>query len=125
MGIHYEKLMPLFKDYNDTFNALYQLKTNREEELNEIVDKIKIHLINTKLFSPSNICMSLFTVMIFRNRYLKSYWTIFKKFMRNTIQFLLLKLLLSFNILFSKSMVRFYITKAKKNSKTLKQVIIH
>ena len=79
MRINYEEVMAICKDYIDTFNTLYRLKTNDESQINRIYNDIKNNLIETKAFLPSKILEIISVASIFNNRFLKSYWTIFKK----------------------------------------------
>ena len=77
--MNFHELMSLYKEFNDTFDELYRLRTNNEEMLDKICNDIKIHLINTKYLRPSDILIILEYLSRFNNRYLKSYWYIFKK----------------------------------------------
>ncbi|EAY01517.1 hypothetical protein TVAG_107760 [Trichomonas vaginalis G3] len=77
--MNFHELMSLYKEYNDTFEALYTPRTNNEEMLDKICNDIKINLINTKYFEPSDILKILGSLQKYNNRYDESYWYIFKK----------------------------------------------
>ncbi|EAY15289.1 ankyrin repeat protein, putative [Trichomonas vaginalis G3] len=76
---HYDKLMEIFAGYSDVYNALYRLKTNNEEKLNEIYKKIKQNLIDSYQISPGEIIDKISELSIYNNRYMKSYLAIVKQ----------------------------------------------
>ncbi|EAY22028.1 ankyrin repeat protein, putative [Trichomonas vaginalis G3] len=77
--IVYDELMELNKGYINTFNALYNLKTFEENEIDKIYQDIKLNLIETKILFPDQILEAIGVASKFNNKYLKSYWAIFKK----------------------------------------------
>ncbi|EAY20427.1 hypothetical protein TVAG_110390 [Trichomonas vaginalis G3] len=76
---HYAKLMEIFTGYIDVYNALYRLKTNDEEKLNEIYKKIKQNLIHSYQIPPDEIVTDISFILIYNNRYVKSYLALAKK----------------------------------------------
>ena len=76
---HYSELMNTYKDYDDLFVRLYRLHTYKEEEVDEIYQEIKKQLLETKMFTPIKLISILYTAAKFNNRYLRSYFSIFKK----------------------------------------------
>ncbi|EAY12042.1 hypothetical protein TVAG_038890 [Trichomonas vaginalis G3] len=77
--MNFHELMSLYKGYNDTIDALYRLRTTNEEILDKICNDIKNNLIDTKYLLPSYILDTISFASRCNNRYLKSYWYIFKK----------------------------------------------
>ncbi|EAY11465.1 hypothetical protein TVAG_248320 [Trichomonas vaginalis G3] len=75
---HYSELMNTYKDYDDLFVRLYRLHTYKEEEVDEIYQEIKKQLLETKMFTPIKLISILYTAAKFNNRYLRSYFAIFK-----------------------------------------------
>ncbi|EAX94175.1 hypothetical protein TVAG_315810 [Trichomonas vaginalis G3] len=71
-------LRSMYKYYIDSYNALYQLKTENEGELNSIYKMIKTELIDSKNYSPQNIIKDILSIIPFNNRYTKSYLTLAK-----------------------------------------------
>ena len=71
--------MEVSKDYNDILTKLYKLKPCTDDEIYEICKDIKNKLIETNMFTPSNILKILSTASLYNNRSMKSYWAIFKK----------------------------------------------
>ncbi|EAY04784.1 ankyrin repeat protein, putative [Trichomonas vaginalis G3] len=69
----YSELRGIYKSYIDTCNALYQLKTENEEELNSIYKMIKTELIDSKKYHPRNIIYDILKLIEYNNRYKKSY----------------------------------------------------
>ncbi|EAY01064.1 hypothetical protein TVAG_481340 [Trichomonas vaginalis G3] len=69
----FSKLRSIYKYYIDSYNALYQLKTDKEEELKEIYKKIKTELIDSKTYSPTKIRKDISNIIPYNNRYTKSY----------------------------------------------------
>ncbi|EAX88712.1 hypothetical protein TVAG_435530 [Trichomonas vaginalis G3] len=76
---YYQEIMAMNKSYDDTFNALYKLKTYKEDEINKIFEGMKTNLIDKEAFSPSQMCKIVANLARHRNKYFKSYWTIFIK----------------------------------------------
>ncbi|EAY19812.1 ankyrin repeat protein, putative [Trichomonas vaginalis G3] len=74
----YTTLSNKYKDYIEGFDMLYQLKALNEDEIKKVYDIIKTNLIDTMKCSPSDIINQIFQNIVIRNRYLKSYWTLFK-----------------------------------------------
>ncbi|EAX97444.1 hypothetical protein TVAG_226880 [Trichomonas vaginalis G3] len=77
--IQYDEFMDNFKECIDSFNALYQLKTNNEEEIRSIYKLIKINLLESKIYLPQFIIQSISTISIYNNRYMKAYLQIVKQ----------------------------------------------
>ncbi|EAY08673.1 hypothetical protein TVAG_079310 [Trichomonas vaginalis G3] len=73
----YDELMTSFNEYNDIVNTLYRLNTFDESKINEIFEKIKV--INKSILSVEEIISIISTASLYRNRYMKSYFSIFKK----------------------------------------------
>ncbi|EAY09143.1 hypothetical protein TVAG_363580 [Trichomonas vaginalis G3] len=69
----YNKLRSIYKYYIDSYIALYQLKTDKEEELNLIYKMIKTELIDSKKHIAKNIIRDSFKIIPYNNRYIKSY----------------------------------------------------
>ncbi|EAY20275.1 hypothetical protein TVAG_192510 [Trichomonas vaginalis G3] len=69
----YNKLRSTYKYYIDSYIALYQLKTDNEEELNKIYKMIKTELIDSKKFPPKIIMNDILNIIPYNNRYAKSY----------------------------------------------------
>ncbi|EAY08459.1 ankyrin repeat protein, putative [Trichomonas vaginalis G3] len=74
----YNEMSSMFKDYMDTMTSLYRLKTRNEEEITEIYKKIKTNLIETEIFSAEAMLSEISNIVVYNNRYLRSYWRIFK-----------------------------------------------
>ncbi|EAY22962.1 hypothetical protein TVAG_077090 [Trichomonas vaginalis G3] len=74
----YSELRSIYGYYIDSYNALYQLKTDNEEELNKIYKMIKANLIDSKKFHPKNIMEDILGIIQFNNRYTKSYLSLAK-----------------------------------------------
>lgn len=62
--------MELNKDYINTFEALYRLNTSDNGKIEELFQRIKIHLIETKLFTPTEIIKSIKYAAQFNIRYI-------------------------------------------------------
>ncbi|EAY05440.1 hypothetical protein TVAG_197410 [Trichomonas vaginalis G3] len=75
----YQVLFSLYNDYDNTFNELYRLNTFNEGEIEKVYKDIKTQLIETNYFSPSDIIKIISSISIYNNRYIKSYWILFKK----------------------------------------------
>ncbi|EAX92282.1 ankyrin repeat protein, putative [Trichomonas vaginalis G3] len=76
---HYEKLMEIFTGYNDVSDALYRLKTNDEEKLNAIYNKIKQNLIDSYRIPPGEIINKISQLSIYNNCFMKLYLAITKQ----------------------------------------------
>ena len=74
----YSVLRSMFKYHIDIYVALYQLKTENEEDLNSIYKMIKTNLIDSKKCSPQNIIERISKIIPHNNRYIKSYLTLMK-----------------------------------------------
>ncbi|EAX98993.1 hypothetical protein TVAG_432020 [Trichomonas vaginalis G3] len=69
----YDELMSRYQSHVDTYNALYRLKTNNEEDLKEIFHKIKTNLIALHNCSPTDIISDISAMSRYNNRCMKSY----------------------------------------------------
>ncbi|EAY00781.1 hypothetical protein TVAG_231210 [Trichomonas vaginalis G3] len=69
----YSKLRSIYKYYIDSYNALYRLKTDNEEDLNKIYEMIKTELIESNQYPPQNILKDILNIISYNNRYTKSY----------------------------------------------------
>ncbi|EAX94900.1 hypothetical protein TVAG_382850 [Trichomonas vaginalis G3] len=69
----YIKLLSICKYYIDSYHALYNLKTEKEEELNLIYNKIKTEFIDSKKSLPTNIIKDILEIIPYNNRYANSY----------------------------------------------------
>ncbi|EAX88417.1 hypothetical protein TVAG_231630 [Trichomonas vaginalis G3] len=69
----YSELRSNYKYYIDICNALYQLKTEKEEELNSIFKMIKTELIDSNKYPPQNMIKDVLYIISYNNRYAKSY----------------------------------------------------
>ncbi|EAY20596.1 hypothetical protein TVAG_162910 [Trichomonas vaginalis G3] len=69
----FSELRSIFKSYIDSYNAIYQLKTQNEEELNQIYKMIKTELIDSKKFQPTYIIRDILNIIPYSNRYTKPY----------------------------------------------------
>ena len=70
---HYDKLLEIFTGYNDVSDALYRLKTNDEEKLNAIYNKIKQNLTDSYRIPPGEIINKISQLSIYNNCFMKSY----------------------------------------------------
>ncbi|EAX98225.1 hypothetical protein TVAG_010000 [Trichomonas vaginalis G3] len=75
----FSELTEKYKDVTDTFNAIYSLKSENEEEIENIYQLIKTKLMETNTISLSYVLSGICNAEKFRNRYMKSYYGIFKK----------------------------------------------
>ncbi|EAX98945.1 hypothetical protein TVAG_321050 [Trichomonas vaginalis G3] len=75
---NYSKLRSTYKYYIDIYNALYQLKKEKEEELNSIYKIIKIELIDSNKYPPQNMIKDILNIIPYNNRFAKSYLTLAK-----------------------------------------------
>ncbi|EAY19775.1 hypothetical protein TVAG_178190 [Trichomonas vaginalis G3] len=69
----FSKLRSIYKYYIDSYLALYQLKTEKEEELKSIYKMIKAELIDSKKYLPTIAIKEILDIILFNNRYTKSY----------------------------------------------------
>ena len=76
----YSELRNIHKYYIDIYNALYQLKTETEDEFNSIFKMIKTELIDSNKYSPKNIIEDILNIILYNNRYTKSYLSLAKLF---------------------------------------------
>ncbi|EAY09682.1 hypothetical protein TVAG_098180 [Trichomonas vaginalis G3] len=74
----YSKLRSIYKYYIDSYDALYQLKTEKEEDLNSIYKMIKTNLIDSKKRLPQIIIKDILGIVPYNNRYTKSYLSLAK-----------------------------------------------
>ncbi|EAY15777.1 hypothetical protein TVAG_188280 [Trichomonas vaginalis G3] len=73
------ELRSIYKYHIDTYNALYQLKTENEEELNSIYKMITTELIDSKRYLPGEIIQDILNIILYNNRYTKSYLSLAKR----------------------------------------------
>ncbi|EAY01617.1 ankyrin repeat protein, putative [Trichomonas vaginalis G3] len=76
----YGELRSEYKYYIDLYIALYQLKTEKEEELNSIYKMIKTEMIDSKKYSAKNITRDILNIIPYNNHYTKSYLFLAKQF---------------------------------------------
>ncbi|EAY07474.1 ankyrin repeat protein, putative [Trichomonas vaginalis G3] len=69
----YLEFRSIYANYIDLYNALYQLKTENEEELNLFYNMIKSNLINSKKYDPQNIIGDILNIVPYNYLYSKSY----------------------------------------------------
>ncbi|EAY13371.1 hypothetical protein TVAG_424020 [Trichomonas vaginalis G3] len=69
----YNKLRSIYKCYIDSYNALFQLKTEKEEELKSIYKMIKTELIDSNRYQPKKVMQEILDIIPYNNRYAKSY----------------------------------------------------
>ncbi|EAY16229.1 hypothetical protein TVAG_341230 [Trichomonas vaginalis G3] len=69
----YNKLRSKYKYYIDSYLPLYQLKTEKEEELKSIYKMIKTELIDSKKYPIKTIMENILSIIPYNNRYAKSY----------------------------------------------------
>ncbi|EAY22927.1 hypothetical protein TVAG_076740 [Trichomonas vaginalis G3] len=74
----YSELRSMCKYYIDSYNALYQLKTENEEEINKIYKMLKTELIDSKKRLPHTIIIDILYIIPFNNRYTKAYFSLAK-----------------------------------------------
>ena len=75
----YRELRSICKYYIESYNALYRLKTQKEEDLNSIYEMIKTNLIDSKIVPAQNIIRDIFNCILYNNRYTKSYLALAKR----------------------------------------------
>ncbi|EAY12808.1 hypothetical protein TVAG_221610 [Trichomonas vaginalis G3] len=71
--------MPMCKEYSETILSLYKLNTFDDEVIDKICNDITKNLIQTKYFTPIQIISKICKICIYNNRFIKSYWKIFKQ----------------------------------------------
>ena len=69
----YSELRNICKHYIDSYIALYQLKTDKEEDLNSIYRLVKTELIDSNKYPPQIIMQDILRIILYNNRYTKSY----------------------------------------------------
>ncbi|EAY14724.1 hypothetical protein TVAG_038300 [Trichomonas vaginalis G3] len=74
----YSELRSIYKYYIDSYIALYQLKTEKGEDLNSIYKIIKTELIDTNKYSPKSMIKDILNIIPYNNRYTKSYLSLAK-----------------------------------------------
>ncbi|EAY00288.1 hypothetical protein TVAG_324070 [Trichomonas vaginalis G3] len=74
----FSEFRSICKYYIDLYNALYRLKTEKEEDLNSIYKMIKTELIESKKSPPKKIIEDIFDIIPYNNRYTKSYFELVK-----------------------------------------------
>ncbi|EAX99714.1 hypothetical protein TVAG_472160 [Trichomonas vaginalis G3] len=74
----YSELRSNYKYYIDSYNALYQLKAQNEEEINSVYKMIKRELIDSNKHIPQNIINDILSIIPYNNRYTKSYLELIK-----------------------------------------------
>ncbi|EAY20433.1 ankyrin repeat protein, putative [Trichomonas vaginalis G3] len=79
----YSKLRSTYEYYIGLYNALYQLKTENEEELNSIYKMIKASLIDSKKFPPKKIIKDILYIIPYNIRYTESYLKLAKNIYDN------------------------------------------
>ncbi|KAI5488755.1 proteasome regulatory particle assembly, partial [Trichomonas vaginalis G3] len=75
----YSELRSKYKYYIDSFNALYHLKAENDEDLNKIYNMIKTELLDSKKYLPSNIVRDILNIIPLNNRYAKAYLSLAKQ----------------------------------------------
>ncbi|EAY11074.1 hypothetical protein TVAG_044980 [Trichomonas vaginalis G3] len=75
----YSELRSTYQNYIDSYTALYQLKTDKEEEeLNTIYKMIKTNLIDSKMCLPKKMVKEILNIIPCNNRYTYSYLKLVK-----------------------------------------------
>ncbi|EAY16290.1 hypothetical protein TVAG_423430 [Trichomonas vaginalis G3] len=74
----YSELRSMCKYSIDSYNALYQLKTENEEEIHKIFKMIKTELIDSKKLLPHTIISGILCIILYNNRYTKAYLSLVK-----------------------------------------------
>ncbi|EAX98403.1 hypothetical protein TVAG_125470 [Trichomonas vaginalis G3] len=74
----FSEFRSIYKYYIDSYIALYQLKTEKEEDLNSIYKLIKTELIDSKKHPPQIIMRDILCIIRYNNRYTKSYLSLVK-----------------------------------------------
>ncbi|EAX95192.1 hypothetical protein TVAG_032590 [Trichomonas vaginalis G3] len=74
----YSELRNICKHHIDSYIALYQLKMEKEEDLNSIYRLIKTELIDSNKYPPQIIMRDILNIIPYNNRYAKSYLSLAK-----------------------------------------------
>ncbi|EAX97322.1 hypothetical protein TVAG_048230 [Trichomonas vaginalis G3] len=74
----YSELRSIYEYYIDSYIALYQLKTEKEEDLSTIYKMIKTELIDSKVCLPKSLIKDILNIIPYNNRYTKSYLSLAK-----------------------------------------------
>ncbi|EAY17887.1 hypothetical protein TVAG_011120 [Trichomonas vaginalis G3] len=69
----YNELRNICKYHIDSYNALYQIKSENDEELNTIYNMIKTEMIDSQKHPPLDIIKDILSIIPYNNRYAKSY----------------------------------------------------
>ncbi|EAX87642.1 hypothetical protein TVAG_226240 [Trichomonas vaginalis G3] len=69
----YRELRSDYKYYIDSYNAMYRLKTENDDEINSIYEMIKTELIDSKKHYVQTIIRDVLNMILYNNRYTKSY----------------------------------------------------
>ncbi|EAY18587.1 hypothetical protein TVAG_462730 [Trichomonas vaginalis G3] len=75
----FTELRSIHKSYIDLYNALYQVKTEKEEDLNTIYKNIQTELIDSMKFPPQSIIRDILKIIPYNNRYVNAYLTLAKR----------------------------------------------
>ncbi|EAX92080.1 hypothetical protein TVAG_273930 [Trichomonas vaginalis G3] len=75
----YSELRSIYEYFINSYNALYQLKTENEEGINSIYKQIKTELIEAWKYSPIKIIRDILSIIPYNNRYTKSYLSLAKQ----------------------------------------------
>ncbi|EAY01260.1 hypothetical protein TVAG_027280 [Trichomonas vaginalis G3] len=73
MSDQYWEMRSIYKCHINSYNALYKLKTEKEEDLDSIYKMIKTDLIETNPSIATKIIRNIFEIIPYNNRYTKSY----------------------------------------------------
>ncbi|EAY00534.1 hypothetical protein TVAG_286710 [Trichomonas vaginalis G3] len=74
----YNMLMEKYKFYQDAITPFMQLRTKNEEEIKQIYQNLKTTFLDSNIYSPVNVYNLINNIFPYNNRYLTSYWSIFK-----------------------------------------------
>ncbi|EAY16294.1 ankyrin repeat protein, putative [Trichomonas vaginalis G3] len=74
----YSELRSMYQYSIDSYNALYQLKTENEEEIHKIFKMIKTELIDSKKLLPHTIISDILCIIPYNYRYTKAYLSLAK-----------------------------------------------
>ncbi|EAY11576.1 hypothetical protein TVAG_081480 [Trichomonas vaginalis G3] len=77
---NYAEFMEENINYVNAFDKLYKINSWNVEEIDGIFHDIKSNLIDTNRYTPSQILDIIAETSKYRNRFIKSYWVLFKKF---------------------------------------------
>lgn len=80
----FNELTNQFSSFNNTIVALYHLKTDKMDAINEIHLRIEEDILETNLLSPDDILLVIMEAMKCNMRYSWSYYTIYKKYVNHT-----------------------------------------